>query len=249
MSFYKQFIPTGGLNNVKPNVRNLADNELREAININIGNYGEIDDTKITAPTVSDRTNTATVGEISVTNALVFTNYSGSDTTLPYKRAMQGGELVEFHNYRLYVTQGGVIKWSDSLAYDRYDIRGFRSYVDGYITMFKSVDSGIWASWGGKTYYISGLNPIDFNINEKADYGAIGQAVEINGAFIGKGEIEGKVVAWMSERGLCYGTQGGTMINVSIDRYKLPTGTKRSKSLVNISNNGTTHIVSSISAG
>jgi len=165
----------------------------------------------------------------------------------PFKSTMLAGEFLSFHNDRLYTVLGGCIRFSDAKSVETMDRRFSRLYVPGNITMFKPVTDGIWLSFGGKTYFIHGLDPSDaFALIEKAPYGALGQAVAIPKELLVPGlqGFAGKTIAWMSSMGVCIGGDGGTMINLSARRYEIASGKRTAVSCLRTIKSGIGHFIS-----
>jgi hypothetical protein len=301
---FLQFGPfTGGIDNVN-NVRSLSLDKLREAVDMDIDNTGNIY-VRPSLTTVSnvashslwsnsakticlivegttlrrinpDETRTTiraglTTGlpmayaeinnEIYYSNGQIIEKTDGysivslqslfdsdlSTEDRPFKRSMTPGAILEFYNNRLYSVMGGRIIFSDSMHFASRDNRYCRIYVPGNITMFKPVNDGIWLSFGGRTYFMSGDDPDTFDIsNEKADYGAIGQAIDISRELVGIEGLGGKTIMWMSGKGICVGADSGQTMNLSIKKYQIPAGAIEGKSFVRINNDGISHFITSV---
>lgn len=185
---------------------------------------------------------------IGKTDGHTVTLLSSADTR-PYKDTVKPGNIIEVHNDRLYTIVGGCIQFSDAKSVETRDRRFCRIFVPGNITMFKSMNDGIWLSFGGKTYFISGLDPTDqFTLIEKADYGSLGQAVEVPRELLipSLQGFGGKTIAWMSERGGCIGGDGGTMINLSARKYAIASGMRIAANFLRITNSGIGHFISAM---
>jgi hypothetical protein len=189
--------------------------------------------------------------EIYYSNGIVLKKTDGGSVsavtnqdTRPFKVQMRPGNIIAFHNNRLYAAIGGMVYFSDSMSFGTMDQRFCRLPLPGNITMFKPVKDGIWLSFGGKTYFMMGSGPDDFDLGDaKLDYPALGQAVEIR-RELGGLETEGNVIGWMSAKGVCFGTDGGYVVNRSSKRYRITANMRGAASLFRIKRDGIGHLIS-----
>lgn len=295
--FYRQFGPFKGLNTVDDG-RNLTDDDLTQAQNIDFDNVGDVelrpgrtlkasgdihslwppfeipisiclfvegnalkllnaDYTKTTLktgltaglPMSYDFIN----GQVWYSNGEVIgyveslTDHSLSTPAEPFKSAMYPGEIIAFYNNRLYAVKGNAVYYSDPMAFGRRDRRNCRLYFQGRITLFKPVTDGVFISFGGKTFFMTGTEPDQFILRNVADYAAItGTAIDVERKLIGEG-VQGRTAMWDSEKGVCLGTDGGGFENLTIKRYLMPSDMRRGASIYRKKNNGIGHFICSVS--
>lgn len=180
-----------------------------------------------------------------VSLATDFTNQIAREDR-PFKVPMKAGSIIAYYNKRLYTVRGGSIYFSDPLNFASMDERFCMLRVPGNINMFKPVNDGIFLSFGGKTYFMQGTDPATtkFRLIEKLEYAALGQAVEIRKDLSGLDMAGDKVIAWLSEKGICYGTDGGIIVNRSSKKFQITANQRGATSLFRIKNDGVGHLIS-----
>jgi hypothetical protein len=146
-----------------------------------------------------------------------------TDPANTFKAAMPAGHLIEYFNARLYVARDNLIFFSDPATYQYYDKRYGFIWLPGRVTLFCSVEDGIYVSDGSATYFMSGASPHDFSItNRVADYPALeGSAVKLTAEVLAMDGMTGKVAVWSSPKGICLGGSGGKFINLTQAKYHL----------------------------
>lgn len=135
------------------------------------------------------------------------------------------GQIVRIFQNRLFVIRGNVIYYTEAGDIGSMDEeKGFLN-LPAVVTLCESVLDGIFIA-ADKTYFMTQ----DFQLIEKAPYGAIaGTAAYPDISFVGalrdnSKYLSGRVVYWMSEKGICRGWTGGQFENLTIDKYNLPVG-------------------------
>lgn len=138
------------------------------------------------------------------------------------------GNLIEFYNGRIYITQGNALWFSEPFNYHAFDsARGVIPFADT-IQMIAAVDDGLFVSTTKEVFFISGDQPNDFKLVVKNNYPAIsgteakfiGRLVfDQDGNFsIAKSGM--KSVIWLSEAGINYGSSGGQFKNLTEDKIE-----------------------------
>jgi len=139
-----------------------------------------------------------------------------------YKSPMVPGHLIEYFNGRLYVARDNEIWFSDPMALMRTDRRRNFKQLSSRITLFSSVEDGIYVSDLEKTYFMGGGDPGEAVLIDKADYPAIPHtAQKIDAARIEDSGLSGSVVLWASKMGICLGAKQGQFKNLTEERFRL----------------------------
>jgi hypothetical protein len=167
-------------------------------------------------------TNPAVIGYVynGVSNPL-------STTTEEHKHALLPGQHIEYYNGRLYVARNETIWYSDVNYLGQVDRRKNFIQFENEITMMKAVDNGLWICCGDidrqVTYFMGGATREDFVRKRVADYGCReGSEVTIkDGKKVGEG-LEGTVIMWATDKGICIGANSGQFINVTDKKFHYP---------------------------
>ena len=153
------------------------------------------------------------------TTTAVINSYpsGGMSLTTQFNNAPPTGQLVEYHNGRLYVASGNVLWESDALRYGIFDnVHGFTMYPSR-ITMIKAVTDGMYLSIAGdRTYFLQGMGTDDVVQIPVSRYAAIeGAACNLP---------ESKEVAWFANGvgGVTIGAAGGETRVVTGDNLAVP---------------------------
>jgi hypothetical protein len=95
------------------------------------------------------------------------------------------------------------------------------------ITMMIAIDTGMWVSTTDKIYFHQGRNPSEvggFSVTAEYDFPAImGTGERIHATKLGI-DNDGFVVVFATTRGICYGTQTGSLTNLSEGKYSYKAG-------------------------
>jgi hypothetical protein len=151
--------------------------------------------------------------------------YDRMDLILKFRQPMRAGDIIRYYNGRLYTVLGGTITFSDPLAFYRTDRTKNTIQVPGRITMFEPVADGFILCWGDGIWFAQGGEPKDFVFTKKASYNVkANTTVRVEGGLIGDG-IQGEVLKFGTERGICIAGDGGLFQNLTMKKYVMPTGT------------------------
>ena len=151
--------------------------------------------------------------------------YPIPDTTQQFRIKLPAGQCMEYYRGRVYVGSGSVIWFSDAFRFFRLDgRRNFKQFPDEIDLMAATTD-GIYVACGGITYFMEGVNPHKFELRPVAGYGAYRNTRRlISGEKIGNGGITEDVAIWTGEEGICCGMPAGKLLNITMEKYKMPSG-------------------------
>jgi len=155
--------------------------------------------------------------------------YYGPTTTKVFMNPPIGTDL-EYYAGRMFIVQGKIVPYSEL-----YDVSTFerKSYLpfDAEVVMFKSVESGIFASTDKETFFLAGNDANAFSPSMVADYPAIkGTEVKIVGRSA-QSRDGGHTIAtkggnpsliWLSREGVCFGGSDGSFLNLTEEKVVLP---------------------------
>lgn len=133
------------------------------------------------------------------------------------------GQLLEYHNGRIYIAQGNVLWWTEALRYSIYDNTANFIVFPERITMIKSLGEqspqahhGMFIS-ADQTYFMPFSGTEDVKSWPKLPYRAVeGAAIRLPNS---------PDVIWFSDRGFVRGTAGGQAANltegqIAVDKYQ-----------------------------
>jgi hypothetical protein len=157
--------------------------------------------------------------------------YVGPDTTRELSDPPIGTDL-DFHASRMFVVQSNVAWYSEPFDISAFDLtRNYLPFEDSLV-MFRSVETGIYASTDKHVYYLSGKGvPKEYEKVTVSDYPAIkGSEVKFTGSFTvlrsGKFNISTRAgtkhLIWLSNEGVFLGTPAGAVYNLTEDKIDLP---------------------------
>jgi hypothetical protein len=136
------------------------------------------------------------------------------------------GQLLEYHNGRIYIAQGNVLWWTEALRYGIYDNTANFIMFPERITMIKSLGEqgprehhGMFVS-SDQTYFMPFVGTEELKNWPKLPYRAVeGAAMRLPNS---------PDVLWFSDRGFVRGTAGGQAANltegqIAVDKYQYGT--------------------------
>jgi hypothetical protein len=176
-------------------------------------------------------------GEIFFRSALLgpadtdVTVYATHEDTLPLRTQFKGpapaGHTVGFYAGRSYVGQGSVLFYSDPYEYELFDLgRNFIQF-EGPIRIFAPVNDGVFVATDRQTFFLAGREPSEFVSSLVLPFGGVQGTLTYprNDEITDRG-VQGIAAMWVSHAGVCLGTTGGGLVNMTGDRYELPTVVK-----------------------
>lgn len=145
--------------------------------------------------------------------------YGCMDPSREFKLPLPAGSHIEYFMGCLFVSVRNVLYISDPLC-DYYDTRtGYRQFTDD-ITMIRAVDNGLYIS-DKKVWFVRGKGNDEFNRVEVESSPAIPYTdVRTSAESMGYG-VSGDVALWTAASGICIGDSGGTVKNLTEDRYHM----------------------------
>ncbi len=138
------------------------------------------------------------------------------------------GHMITFFNGRLYIANGSDIYCTDAFdpTLNKCDERRYLVFsLDSAITLLAFVDDGIYVGSTKEIAFLNGTDPYGsgFKVKRVSNYGAIPHtAVKTTGSYVSASQMNGSVVIFASEHGICVGGNGGNLVNLSLNVFSLP---------------------------
>lgn len=188
-------------------------------------------------------------GKVFFTNGAVIGEYHNGQASLfpttdkPFKTILPAGNAIAYFKGRLYVFRGNTLWISDVKPYNRTDLRyGFKQFPAKGVTIAPTID-GIYAATEKAVYWLGGTNPLKMTLRQVSDRPGIDAPVQFVEADRFKGiDFDGIVPVITTIDGISAGLPGGTLLNLTNDRYIMPTGTQGA-AMIRIDDYGQFHYV------
>lgn len=138
------------------------------------------------------------------------------------------GHMITYFNGRLYIANGPDVYCTDAFdpSLNKCDERRYLIFsLDSAITLLAFVDDGIYVGSSKEIAFLNGTDPYGsgFQVKRISNYGAIPYtAVKTTGSYVPASQLNGSVVIFTSEHGICVGGNGGNLINLSINTFSFP---------------------------
>jgi hypothetical protein len=147
------------------------------------------------------------------------TSYDCMDPIREYKMPLPAGSHIEYFMGCLFVSVKNVLYISDPLC-DYFDTRtGYRIFTDD-ITMIRAVDNGLYIS-DSKVWFIKGKGNDEFaRVEVESDPAIPFTDLRTSADSMGYG-VSGDVAVWTSKSGIVVGDSGGTVKNLTDERYHM----------------------------
>lgn len=133
------------------------------------------------------------------------------------------GNVLGNYNGRSYSGQGKYLMYSDPYEYELFcPAKNFMMFPSDVRT-FSAVEDGIFLGCDAETLFLQGGGPEDFAVKRVANYGTVlGTETYVPGSYLGAEGTIGLLPMWVSQRGICWGNNGGQMTNLTGNRFTIP---------------------------
>lgn len=136
------------------------------------------------------------------------------------------GTILSYYNGRMYVIQQYAAFYSEAYNLFTFDLKNYIAF-ESPITMFRPVQSGIWAGTSSRVAFIKGPGPESFVYDKKGLFGVTpGTDTDIDCSHIGDGSVQGVGVIFAAKRGPYLGTPDGNLIPLADRKLSLPRAIK-----------------------
>jgi hypothetical protein len=147
----------------------------------------------------------------------------GSLTTKRNKTVIEAATVLEVYKGRMYAALDNILWLSDAYDFMRMlKVEKNYLYFPGDITAIRAVDNGVYVSEGDKVWFLSGTSPDNFVFTVAYDAEILrGSDVRVDDIVLGEQTISPAII-WTTKKGICVGTDGGQVINLTEDKYDMP---------------------------
>lgn len=148
-----------------------------------------------------------------------------------FKQPPPAGQVLAEHNGRIVVAVGEHLLYSDPYLPERFEpIRQVHRF-ESAITIVAPVGDGVFVGTEQRVRFLVGADIASATEIVKADYGALPGSLDYCASQDLGGKTEDRCAVFGTERGVCYGFPGGTLLNRTLDNYRFPTA-KRGAGIV-----------------
>jgi hypothetical protein len=170
---------------------------------------------------------------VGMTTATLGVHVPGKALETQFLDELPAGQLVRFHNGRMYVFVDRVMFWSEAL------MPGLGNLASNYLSFNAAGDmlagvgvgtdaAGIFVGAGNRIYYLGGEDPKSWRKQVAHPHGAVpGSQVEVDGLSLGRQEA-GLVQYWLGTDGqFVLGLPGGQVQALHAERFVAPINVER----------------------
>lgn len=143
--------------------------------------------------------------------------------TTQFKSKPVPGTALAAYNGRMYIVRDAQVYYTQPLSYELMDPRDFLKF-SGDVKVFAPVRDGIFVATAHETLFLRGRDASDFVVERVADYGAVRGTLAYGTENTERG-VE-RVAFWESTEGKVLGVTGGTLYNMTHDRFTYSPGVK-----------------------
>lgn len=164
-------------------------------------------------------------------NSLTTASITGTpQAILPVRTQGMGaaprGQIVGLYKGRSYVASGSYLWYSEPFEYELFRLRDGFINLGSTVRTFAPVSDGLFVGSETETWFFQGDDPATFKPVHVAPYGTVlGTEREVRNDLVTQDGVQGVAVMWLSQQGICLGTTGGGLQNMTSGRFAIPTAT------------------------
>jgi hypothetical protein len=148
--------------------------------------------------------------------------YTGPTTTRRFSNPPVG-DILGFHNGRVYVGTGSILWYSEYLAFAWFDMARNFIMMESNIKAIRGVTDGIYVSDESSTYFFQGGDPSSFKLRIVDSKPVIqGTDCYIDVSKFKEMNRKGIGVIWTSSESICLGLEDGTVMDLTGNRLVYP---------------------------
>lgn len=140
---------------------------------------------------------------------------------------MPTGDMVRWHNGRLYTAKFDTLSFSEAHRPHLYSLAHNTIQFSGWISFIEPVVDGIYVGDSRGVWFLAGGDPTKFTLRRVSTHRAIHRSSLIAPSryFPEKMvQTDAPVAVWLSTAGYIVGMQGGSIVELHSDRIQVPTG-------------------------
>lgn len=152
--------------------------------------------------------------------------YTGAPTTTKWEETIPLFNHIELFSGRMLGSIDNILYWSELDQFGLFSKEHFVGFGSDVI-MIKAVTNGLFVSDRQKQYFLEGLNPFTWTLNEIAEYPALewSDRIKLSDGMAIKLDVPKLCGLWLSEEGPCLGLPSGDLINLIKDKINYPKAT------------------------
>lgn len=137
------------------------------------------------------------------------------------------GDIVRWHNGRLFTAKNGALRFSEALRPHLHDPAHGVIPFSGHIAFVESVSDGLYVGDSRGVWFLSGTDPTKFAQRRVSTCRAVARSsIMVPPEHFPPKQVpaEAPVAVWLSTSGYVVGMPGGTTVELQPDRLKVPSG-------------------------
>ena len=137
------------------------------------------------------------------------------------------GDIVRWHNGRLFTAKNGALRFSEALRPHLHDPAHGIIPFSGHIAFVESVSDGLYVGDSRGVWFLSGTDPTKFEQRRVSTCRAVAHSsIMVPPEHFPPKQVpaEAPVAVWLSTSGYVVGVSGGTTVELQPDRLKVPSG-------------------------
>lgn len=141
---------------------------------------------------------------------------------------MPAGDMVRWHNGRLYTAKFDTLSFSEAMRPHLYSLAHNTIQFSGWITFIEPVVDGIYVGDGRGVWFLAGGDPgTKLTMRRVSTYRAVHRSsLIVPSRYFPEKQVQSDapVAVWLSTAGYIVGMQGGSIVELHSDRVQVPTG-------------------------
>lgn len=151
----------------------------------------------------------------------------GAPPQFQYLSAMPSGKCLAYWRGRLLTARANTLRFSEAMAYHLHDERHGFVQLPQRITFVVPVDNGVWVGQTTHVVFLSGTNPAELSIQQKASQAPVPEsAIWVDADTVGSDLSQGGtgVAVWLAGNGYVVGTASGQLVELNAGKLSGITG-------------------------
>lgn len=151
----------------------------------------------------------------------------GSVISTQFLVPMPPGDIVRWHNGRLYTARDGALRFSEPMRPHLHDPAHGVIPFSGHIAFVESVSDGLYVGDSRGVWFLPGNDPTEFKMVHVSPCRAVAKSsIKMPPEHFDPKVVNtpNPVAVWLSTSGYVVGMSGGTAVELEPDRIKVPPG-------------------------
>jgi hypothetical protein len=151
----------------------------------------------------------------------------GGELDTQFLTPLPPGDIVRWHNGRLFTAKDGALRFSEALRPHLHDPAHGVIPFSGRITFVESVGDGLYVGDSRGVWFLSGTDPTKFEQRRVSTCRAVARSsIMVPPEHFPPKQVpaEAPVAVWLGTSGYVVGMPGGTTVELQPDRLRVPSG-------------------------